>query len=41
MKAKVFLGMCACLGLSALSGCMDDAYDPGKNPNILKPESEY
>lgn len=41
MKAKVFLGMCACLGLPALSGCMDDAYDPGKNPNILKPESEY
>lgn len=42
MRVNQLLGMGACFAMLALAGCMDkDVYDPGKDPTVLKPESEY
>ena len=42
MRVNQLLGMGACFAMLALTGCMDkDVYDPGKDPTVLKPESEY
>lgn len=42
MRVNQLLGMGACFAMLALAGCMDkDVYDPGKDPAVLKPESEY
>lgn len=42
MRVNQLLGMGACLVILALTGCMDkDVYNPDKDPDALKPESEY
>lgn len=42
MKVKQLLGTGVCIAMLALAGCMDnDVYDPAKDPDALKPESEY
>lgn len=42
MKTNQLLNLCACIGMLALTGCMDhDVYNPEKDPDAPKPASEY